>query len=420
LTEGGILDPVFKIRLLKDDARTCRIFAEIGSERVETQVDTLESNFKDQVDSLQKALSQTAATRDVGVRFAPNAGSRNLRAWRTEPQSAAGQQEIALDPPNRAEFQILQQIGARLFDFLFQKEVFALYRDSLRAAQGKYPLRVKLLIDAPEFSAIPWETLYERKTRSYLSCSRDTPFSRTVSMDDDNRSIAQELPIRILVMAAKPRDVMGVALDKIDADAEQNIITNALKSLEDQNMIKLGWTTFGSRRDLVNRIAVQEETGEPAWHVFHFIGHGGFDPDRGDKGMGFIVLQEEGGTHGKVLYAENLKDILVGPHQPQLVILNSCNGAFLGSDDLFSSTAAALVLGGIPAVIAMQFAISDEAALAFSRSLYSYLAAGLSIQKALTLTRIDLRADEYAEWIAPVLYMRTPDGELIRKAEQNQ
>jgi hypothetical protein len=57
------------------------------------------------------------------------------------------------------------------------------------------------------------------------------------------------------------------------------------------------------------------------------------------------------------MYAEDLRILLKEiPHGClQLVVLNACDGARSREGDLFSSTAAMLADGGIPAVVAMQF-----------------------------------------------------------------
>jgi len=58
---------------------------------------------------------------------------------------------------------------------------------------------------------------------------------------------------------------------------------------------------------------------------------------------------------------------LLGEAQPmpRLVVLNACESATSGAADMFAGTAATLVRGGSPAVAAMQFEISDRAAIAF-------------------------------------------------------
>jgi CHAT domain-containing protein len=62
----------------------------------------------------------------------------------------------------------------------------------------------------------------------------------------------------------------------------------------------------------------------------------------------------------------------------QLVVLNSCwSGALTRrrGQDPFSGVGAALIKSGVPAVVAMQFPVSDNAAVAFSRAFYERLAA---------------------------------------------
>ena len=96
-----------------------------------------------------------------------------------------------------------------------------------------------------------------------------------------------------------------------------------------------------------------------------------------------------------------------------LVVLNSCRGVNVGSIDPFGGTAESLVLQGVPAVVAMQFEITDRAALKFSQSLYEALAAGRPVEAAVTQARRTLHAAARAEWATPVLYMRAPDGRLF-------
>jgi CHAT domain-containing protein len=130
--------------------------------------------------------------------------------------------------------------------------------------------------------------------------------------------------------------------------------------------------------------------------------------------MGYIVVQEEGGSKGARLYAEDLRNFLIQPGRtPSLVVLNSCSGAQAQPGELFSSTAADLIQGGVPAVVAMQFEISDNMGIAFSDAFYTYLADNVPIERAMAHTRADLKASGFGEWISPVLFMRTADGELF-------
>ena len=62
----------------------------------------------------------------------------------------------------------------------------------------------------------------------------------------------------------------------------------------------------------------------------------------------------------------------------------------MSEDDLFSGTAAALVRSGIHAVAAMQFAISDGAAVSFARGFYTALARGRRVDEAVRSGRIGI------------------------------
>jgi uncharacterized membrane protein HdeD (DUF308 family) len=95
------------------------------------------------------------------------------------------------------------------------------------------------------------------------------------------------------------------------------------------------------------------------------------------------------------------------------VFLNSCEGARGSESDAFSSTAATLVRRGIPAVVAMQYEITDRAAIEFSRDFYEALADSLPVDAAVTEARAAVSMDSMLEWGTPVLYMHSPDGRVF-------
>ena len=101
------------------------------------------------------------------------------------------------------------------------------------------------------------------------------------------------------------------------------------------------------------------------------------------------------------------------------MLLNSCEGARGSAHDVFSSTAAILVRRGLPAVVAMQYEITDRAAVEFARSFYEALAEGLPVDAAVAEARkaISLAVTNTVEWGTPVLYMRAPQGAIFQLAE---
>jgi tetratricopeptide (TPR) repeat protein len=86
----------------------------------------------------------------------------------------------------------------------------------------------------------------------------------------------------------------------------------------------------------------------------------------------------------------------------------------VGGADPYSGTAQSLVRQGIPAVVAMQFEISDTAAITLARSLYEAVADGYPLDAATAEARKAVRHQPNpVEWGTPVLYLRAPDGRIF-------
>jgi tetratricopeptide (TPR) repeat protein len=148
-----------------------------------------------------------------------------------------------------------------------------------------------------------------------------------------------------------------------------------------------------------------------SWHVLHFVGHGGVA-----GGAGVLALEDEV-THDAVQVSAGRFARLLHACRPvpRLVVLNSCSSGESAADDVLSSTAAALVHSGISAAVAMQFAVTDPAALAFSRGFYQALAHNIAVDEAVRLGRIaiDGTSEQTLEWVTPVVYLRTDDTRLF-------
>jgi len=104
----------------------------------------------------------------------------------------------------------------------------------------------------------------------------------------------------------------------------------------------------------------------------------------------------------------------------RLVVLNSCLGTQGGAAEPFSSVGAGLVRAGVPAVIAMQFEISDHAAQEVAETFYTSLALNFPVDAAVTEARrkIFLSDRDSLEWATPILYMQVPDGRLFQFSDR--
>ena len=135
-------------------------------------------------------------------------------------------------------------------------------------------------------------------------------------------------------------------------------------------------------------------------------------------GKGALVLVgEDGGA--ELFPVEKLALTLVG-REIRLAVFGACKTAQRDQYNAWTGIAPALTRAGIPAVVAMQYAIRDVNAVAFSRRFYSALASGETIDAAVTDGRQAIfnrsNSDE-RDWGVPVLYLRTPGGVLFPKAE---
>jgi conflict system STAND superfamily ATPase/CHAT domain-containing protein len=325
------------------------------------------------------------------------------------PARGGGAQRPATEPATApASDADIQALGAELFEALFRGQVRALLGASQRQAEGRHEgLRIRLRLDAPDLAALPWEFLYDGDRGDYLTLAASTPLVRYVAREAPAEPLRVRPPLRILGVVASP-----TGLKPLNVDRERQRLELALEGARGRGAVELVWLGGQTARYL------QAALRQGPWHILHFIGHGGFNPE---KGEGLIVLaDDEGGPH--VVYATNLAR-LVADHDPmRVVVLNACDGARANEVDLFSSTAALLVKQGTPAVVAMQFEITDDAAIEFSRSFYEALADGYAVDTSLGEARkgMALHLGDSLEWGTPVLYTHAADGVLFSVAKVRQ
>jgi len=298
--------------------------------------------------------------------------------------------------------EVVRTLGGRLCEAVFRGDVRDCWRASLDEAEalGATGLRLRLRIaDAPELNHVPWEYLYNASRNRFLSLSESTPLVRYLDMPERIRPFVVNGRLEILTMISSPTDYPN-----LDVEHEWSRLNEALAGLVGNGQVRL------ERLREARLSALQRKLRGGEYHVLHFIGHGGFDP-RTQEGV--LVLQDEAGK-GSLASAERLGTILHNHRSLRLVILNACEGARSSSTDPFAGTAQTLVQQGIPAVIAMQFEITDQAAITLAEEFYAAMADGYPVDAALSAARIAIfAAGNDIEWGTPVLYLRAPNGQLF-------
>lgn len=296
----------------------------------------------------------------------------------------------------------VRQLGRQLFEALLVDDVRGLYVASAqRAREHGDTLRLVLRVRPPELARLPWEFLFDPGQQDYLGLS--VPLVRYPEVLAPRQPLHVEPPLRILGMSARPGDQQALA-----ADQERRRLRAALAGLEREGVVQLGWVAGQSYGDL------ESAMDQGPWHVLHFIGHGGYDRAVDE---GTLALTDEQGRTDRV-GADDFSRLLGDHHTLRLVVLNACDTARGGGSDAFSSTAAALMRRGVPAVVAMQFEISDAAALRFAQTFYQNVARSLPVDTGVMRARRALRLakKDTLEWGTPVLYLRAADARIFDAA----
>ena len=205
------------------------------------------------------------------------------------------------------------------------------------------------------------------------------------------RPLAITPPLRIAILAGPSGRV------PLDLERERRELLAAWRQPGSAEVIPLRQASVEGLR---------EELLDGGFHVLHYMGHGSFD---GRQSRGELLLDGRAGAGPAGVPGELLAQLVRGVDTLMLVVLNACEtGRSAG-------VGPALVRGGLPAVVAMQRPIADEAAIRFSQTLYRRLAKGDPLDAATTEARLALHAAEpgSAAWAIPVLFLRSPDGEVF-------
>ncbi len=300
-----------------------------------------------------------------------------------------------------------QRLGDDLYRAVFTGPVLSLFERSMGMLHGtQRGLRIKIHIDPEDpsltqLSSLPWEFIYRKDTRDFLNLSKYTPIVRYLDVQRPFSPLPLERPLRILVVLSDPPEYVA-----LDLERERALIE---KTWARQEGIEVEFMERASITALQQRLVHQR------YHVLHYMGHGAFDEY---SGQGVLVMQDEAG-HGQLVDGSSLGILLRDVPSLRLAFLNACDTATLTRDqglDPFAGVASAMVMAGIPAVVAMQFPISDEAAITFSGTFYPLLAQGHPVDVAVAEGRRSIRLvdSRSMEWGTPVLFMRAPKGDIFR------
>ncbi len=296
---------------------------------------------------------------------------------------------------------LLKGLGNELYQALFPIDIRGQLRATMAGAQANgYAVRLRLVFDSPELAALPWEFLYDETTNTFLANNTQTALSRYIDVPLQKRELqTATLPLKILVVISSPTDMC-----RLDVDTEEKLIREALQKHIDAGQIELDVLPEATIRN------INQKLREKPYNVFHFIGHGIFENNKG-----FIALVDTNGK-SKFLDDENFANFFLGNRSLGLAVLNSCKGTGMSDQQVFAGIAPNLVRRGIPAVVAMQYPILDHTAKLFADEFYRTLALGYPVDAAIQTTRNAISMEiglDKPDFATPVLYMRAKDGIIL-------
>ncbi len=298
----------------------------------------------------------------------------------------------------------LTEFGNLLFQRLFAEEVGARFEQATgySQAEDEQGLRIRLRINSPELAALPWELLFT-PSRSFLGTNQNSPITRWLYVPRPIRNLLTPLPLRVLVAIPE----IGKPFPPLEVGKEIAAIKKALSVMKKEVELTI-------LKEEVSLDRIGHTLIEQAYQVIHFIGHAEFCDNQGR----ILLNGRQGGMEW--INEDRFGVMLKNQGDLKLVVLNACQGATVSNTQAFVGIAPNLVRAGVPAVVAMQYPIYDDAAILFAQEFYYALFRGPNagrIDWAMAHARSTLMRDfpDEREIATPVLFLRAPEGVLFYK-----
>ncbi|MGD2087531.1 MAG: tetratricopeptide repeat protein [Candidatus Aminicenantes bacterium] len=293
-------------------------------------------------------------------------------------------------------FERRKVFGSKLYQKLFTTEIEKTWQE-YKEKSDFLVLCLRIAPEAEKLEILPWETIYD--SEEFIAAGARTGMTRLpldISPQKDLPPLP--MPIQMLALLSCPLDLKES--ERLAIEKEQEILLRAINSPSGQGRLKVEFEDEA-------KLPVIESTLESGFQIFHFSGHG-IDPQYG----GGLLLEDPSGKKRLTRVEEILQTLEKGIKNFRLVVLSGCQTARTLYTSGFQDLARKLVRRKVPAVIAMQFSITDEGGLLFAETLYPRLAEGQPLDMAVSASRRALLQTEnpmiQADALAPVLILSCP------------
>lgn len=318
----------------------------------------------------------------------------------------------------------LRLIGENIYKTLFPSEVGNAFQMTVNQSRSGNPrrtiaLQLRFSEEASILAQYPWELAHDG--RRHLLPGGIVDLTRYITYSEPTMAMPVAPPWHLLYIESRPAGSRLGSMEKLG-------VWNNLQPLNTASALglqQLAPPTYDK---------FTEQLSSNKFQIIHFDGHGVFarrcpecrEINSASKlkckncgshldsvPQGYLVFQDStAGTD--YVSAEEMENLFVDS-TVKLAYLSACNSGTVRGQSVFEGLGPSLIRSGIPAVIAMQFSLKMEDAVAFACEFYKALARGETVPRAVSCGRRKLFRSQ--AWFIPTLYLRSNDstGRLFKK-----
>jgi hypothetical protein len=318
-------------------------------------------------------------------------------------------EELLLDDKIQ-ERRHMEVLGQHLYAAILAGPVGNFIDQKRREVAKNDRLRVQLQFEKDvnsEIASLPWEFLYSPTQKDFLATDPTLVLSRYLALEHKREVFKPvERPLRTLVVISRPVNERPVlAAEVVDVIRSLNLQGHEpVVTVEEVKQTTLE--------------GIEEALRKHQPHIFHFIGHGKYNPTTRTGYLALVNSENSESEHcDDSTLIERFKE---SQCYPGLVFLHMCEGGMLERDSsllqAFSGFGPKLIHAKIPTVVAMQYPIRNEDAREFSKNFYNTLATGGSVDEAVQEGRRRLDLTRKTRLFGtPILFMHSATSLVLPK-----
>jgi tetratricopeptide (TPR) repeat protein/thymidylate kinase len=317
-----------------------------------------------------------------------------------------------------------EYLAQQIFDTFFQGDILTVCQDFIALLEKRKISELMLAVSCEDNAVVnlPFEMVIPKFFPEKLGEKRQSlavnhfGFVRTLETSlagfEMQGKPSEVAPLKLLFVTALPEN-LNERSKMLEIEEEQKRLIDAIGSFEatgGQPKLVIEFLDTASLREINDALQKHRH------HIVHISGHGSYNEK---TNQGVLHLEDDEGKHLEVTGAQ-LGESLRQHECVKLLILSACETAVAGN-----GVVEQLATFGIPALVAMRFSVTDEAAKVFTTALYATLSKGETLTLAIAQAREALwqRLEEQrrlqpdgvhlAEWFTPITYLNQYTEALV-------